>query len=92
VSVEREGKRAATEVAVFHLHKMLRKIGVERDTFTPIAHGAMEIKASFGFQDRGTQVPLTAAFVIGAGGVLRSYEAGQHIAALGHRRAGRARR
>src|SRR4051812_25818239 len=50
------GKRAATEVTVFHLHKILRKIGIERATFTPSSDGSMEIKASFGFQDRGTQV------------------------------------
>ncbi|HMI85411.1 MAG TPA: amidohydrolase family protein [Polyangiaceae bacterium] len=62
-------------MTIFHLHKMLRKIGIERDTFTPIGGGATEIKASFGFQDRGTQVPLSAAFVIDPGGVLRSYEA-----------------
>jgi imidazolonepropionase-like amidohydrolase len=62
-------------VTVFHLHKILRKVGIERDTFTPTGDGAMEIKASFGFQDRGTEVPLAANFVIGAGGVLRSYQA-----------------
>jgi imidazolonepropionase-like amidohydrolase len=68
-------KRAAADVTVFHLHKILRKIGVERDTFTPSADGGTEIKASFGFQDRGTQVPLAAAFRIGPDGVLRSYQA-----------------
>ncbi|HMJ52385.1 MAG TPA: amidohydrolase family protein [Polyangiaceae bacterium] len=71
---EGESKRAVTDVTVFHLHKMLRKIGVERDTFTPGGDGSMEIKAVFGFQDRGTQVPLAAALRIGEGGVLRSYE------------------
>lgn len=75
VSAEGEGKRTANEVTVFHLHKILRKIGIERDSFTKVAGGAMEIKASFGFQDRGTEVPLAAAFRIGAGGVLQSYEA-----------------
>jgi imidazolonepropionase-like amidohydrolase len=73
--VDGEGKRTATDVTVFHLHKIMRKIGIERDTFTPTPDGGMEIKASFGFQDRGTEVPLAAAFVIGTGGVLRSYEA-----------------
>jgi imidazolonepropionase-like amidohydrolase len=72
---EGEGKRVATEVTVFHLHKVLRKIGVERDTFTPRGDGTMEIKASFGFQDRGTEVPLAAAFRVSPGGVIRSYEA-----------------
>jgi hypothetical protein len=73
-SGEAEGKRVATEVTVFHLHKFLRKVGIERDTLTPGSDGSAEIKASFGFQDRGTEVPLAAAFRIGEGGVLRSYE------------------
>src|SRR5688500_1317598 len=64
-------KRASAEVTVFHLHKVLRKIGIERDTFTPTGDGTTEMKASFGFQDRGTEVPLAAAFQIGEGGTLR---------------------
>jgi imidazolonepropionase-like amidohydrolase len=62
-------------VTVFHLHKMLRKIGVERDTFLVGGDGSIEAKASFGFQDRGNEVPLAAAFRIGKDGVVRSYEA-----------------
>jgi hypothetical protein len=71
--VEGEGKRSATDVTVFHLHKVLRKIGIERDTFTPTGDGTMEIKAAFAFQDRGTEVPLAATFRTGEGGTLRSY-------------------
>lgn len=74
-SPESAGKRAATEVTVFHLHKILRKIGIERDTFTPSPDGSMEIKASFGFQDRGTEVPLAAVFRLDRSGDLRSYAA-----------------
>ena len=70
-----EGKRTASDVTVFHLHKVLRKIGIERDTFTPSGDGSMEVKAAFGFQDRGTEVPLAATFRIGEGGTLRSYAA-----------------
>jgi hypothetical protein len=66
-------KRAAKEVTVFHLHKILRKIGTERDSVTPAADGSLELKANFGFQDRGTEVPLAASFRIGEGGVVRSY-------------------
>ena len=69
------GKRAATEATVFHLHKILRKIGIERDSFTPSPDGSMEIKASFAFQDRGTEVPLAAVFRFDPSGELRSYAA-----------------
>jgi hypothetical protein len=70
-----EGKRAATDVTVFHLHKVLRKIGIERDTSTPGGDGTVEIKASFGFQDRGTEVPLAATFQLAQDGSLLSYAA-----------------
>jgi len=40
-----------------------------------VGGGGTEIKATFTFQDRGTHVPLAASFLMGAGGVLRSYEA-----------------
>jgi imidazolonepropionase-like amidohydrolase len=70
-----EGKRIASEVTIFHLHKMLRKIGTERDTTMRADDGSTEIKASFAFQDRGTQVPLAATYRFGKGGELRSYRA-----------------
>jgi hypothetical protein len=70
-----EAKRAAADVTVFHLHKILRKVGIERDTVTPISDGTTEIKASFGFQDRGTEVPLAATFQVAQGGSIRSYAA-----------------
>jgi hypothetical protein len=54
---------------------VLRKNGVERDSFMPVGGGDVEAKATFTFQDRGTHVPLAASFVMGPGGVLRSYEA-----------------
>ena len=45
-----EGKRTASDVTVFHLHKVLRKIGIERDTFTPGGDGSMEIKRRSAFR------------------------------------------
>ncbi|HEU4405428.1 MAG TPA: amidohydrolase family protein [Polyangiaceae bacterium] len=69
------GKRAPTEITVFHLYKFLRRVGVERDTFLPIEGGGGEAKAWFGFQDRGTQVPLAASFRLGPDGAPRLYEA-----------------
>jgi hypothetical protein len=75
VPTEGTGKRNPTEVALFHLHKVMRKVGVERDTFTPVGDGIVEAKASFGFQDRGTQVPLSASYRISDGGIVQSYEA-----------------
>lgn len=68
-------KRAPTETTVFHLHKFLLRVGVERDTFTPTGDGDVEAKASFGFQDRGTQVTLAASFRLGPDGAPRRYEA-----------------
>ncbi len=68
-------KRVPTETSVFHLHKFLRRVGIERDTFLPAEGGAVEAKAWFGFQDRGTQVPLAASFLLGPDGAPRRYEA-----------------
>jgi amidohydrolase family protein len=68
------GKRTPTETNVFRLHKFLRRVGIEHDTFTPV-EGGVEAKASFGFQDRGTQVPLTASYFLGPDGAPRRYEA-----------------
>jgi imidazolonepropionase-like amidohydrolase len=75
VIAEGGAKRTAADVTIFHLHKILRKIGVERDTVTPSADGGVEIKANFTFQDRGTHVPLAASFRLAADGTLRSYQA-----------------
>lgn len=69
------GKRTPTETAVFHLYKFLRPVGIERDTFLPLEGGGTEAKAWFGFQDRGSQVPLAASFRLGADGTPRLYEA-----------------
>ncbi|MET0595753.1 MAG: hypothetical protein ABW133_23850, partial [Polyangiaceae bacterium] len=68
-------KRATKEVTVYHLHKFLRKIGTERDSATPAPDGTIEWKANFGFQDRGNEVPLAAAFRVTDSGVIKSYEA-----------------
>ncbi|MCY1059359.1 amidohydrolase family protein [Nannocystis sp. SCPEA4] len=71
----RSAKREAVETTVFHLHKFLQRIGVERDTYTRDGAGDLEAKASFGFQDRGSQVTLAAAFRLGPDGLPRDYQA-----------------
>jgi imidazolonepropionase-like amidohydrolase len=68
-------KRVPTETSVFHLYKFLQRVGLERDTFLPLEGGGVEAKAWFGFQDRGSQVPLAASFRLGPDGVPRFYEA-----------------
>ncbi|MFY0535649.1 hypothetical protein [Nannocystis pusilla] len=70
-----EGKREVVETTVFHLHKFLQRIGVERDTYTRDGAGELEAKASFGFQDRGSQVTLAASFRLGPDGAPRDYQA-----------------
>lgn len=68
-------RREAVETTVFHLHKFLQRIGVERDTYTRDGAGEIEAKASFGFQDRGSQVTLAASFRLGPDGMPRDYQA-----------------
>ncbi|MCY0986973.1 amidohydrolase family protein [Nannocystis sp. ILAH1] len=70
-----DGKREVVETTVFHLHKFLQRIGVERDTYTRDGAGELEAKASFGFQDRGSQVTLAASFRLGPDGAPRDYQA-----------------
>ncbi len=48
---------------------------VERDTYTRDGAGDLEAKASFGFQDRGSQVTLAASFRLGPDGLPRDYQA-----------------
>lgn len=67
-------KRAHAETTIFHLHKFMQRIGVERDTFTPDGD-SVEAKASFGFQDRGTQVTLAASYRLGPDGAPRRFDA-----------------
>ncbi len=57
------------------LYKFLQRIGVENDTFTPIADGGVEAKASFIFNDRGSNVPLAASFRLGRDGTPRRFDA-----------------
>src|SRR5437868_86395 len=49
--------RRPSKTTTFRLHKFLYEIGAERDTFTPLAGGGEEAKATFSFQDRTATVP-----------------------------------
>lgn len=62
------GPRVVSETTVFHLHKFLLRVGVEVDTFVADGTGGVEAKASFGFQDRGTQVTLAGRYRLAADG------------------------
>ncbi|HEX4456783.1 MAG TPA: hypothetical protein VIA18_02365, partial [Polyangia bacterium] len=64
----------------YTLYKFLQRIGVEDDTFTPIADGGVEAKASFIFNDRGSNVPLAASFRLGKDGSLRRFDAWGYVA------------
>lgn len=67
--------RQASDRVVFHLHKFLLPVGVEVDTYVPTGTGEVEAKASFGFQDRGSQVTLAASFLLGTDGAPVDYAA-----------------
>ena len=67
--------RQVSERVVFHLHKFLLPVGVEVDTYVARGTGEVEAKASFGFQDRGSQVTLAASFLLGADGAPVDYAA-----------------
>ncbi|WP_394848983.1 amidohydrolase family protein [Pendulispora brunnea] len=70
---ESAAKYEPSEIAVFHLHKFMNRVGTERDTYTKSEGGDVEGKAAFAFQDRGITVPLTGSVVLAPDGTPRSY-------------------
>lgn len=59
----------------YALYKVMQRIGIERDTYTPTTDGGTEAKAIFSFQDRGAAVPLAALYRLAPGGAPLRYQA-----------------
>ncbi|MDB4970238.1 MAG: amidohydrolase [Myxococcales bacterium] len=68
------------EPAHYQLYKFLQPIGIETDTFTPTVDGGVEAKAIFTFNDRGSDVPLAAAYRVGSNGLVVRYDAWGDVA------------
>lgn len=60
---------------VFALYKFLQRIGMERTTFTKARDGGTEVKTTFTFNDRGTDVSLGSLYRLAADGSVARFEA-----------------
>jgi len=54
--------------ARFSLYKFGQRIGVERATIAAAADGGSEVKTTFTFNDRGSDVPLAGQWLLGSDG------------------------
>ncbi len=63
----------AREVVQFRLYKFQLPIGVERSTVVHGADGATEVRTTFAFSDRGTEVPLAATLRLAADGAVERF-------------------
>ena len=68
------------EQAHFVLYKFAQRIGVEHATIARTGDGGREVKTTFTFNDRGTDVPLAALWELAPDGNPRRYQAWGSVA------------
>lgn len=73
-------KPGPAEVTVFALYKFGQRIGIEHARIARAPDGSGEVRTTFTFNDRGTDVPLAAKWTLAPGGAPASYQAWGFVA------------